>query len=331
MLGIDVSKRELTATLLDERTRQTCWTTTVANTTSGIQELLQRAPEASAWVVEPTGVYSQLVVAHGQQAGRTVLLAPTKLARDSLRSRHSRAKTDRVDSVGLARYAQSETLRPYPRKTPTVETVEQLLTARKGVSHAISQLRQQRAVLPAAADTLGKAIADLKARQTSLDQQIAAVSQDTPLAPSMAALDAIPGIGPVTAAAVAACLETKHFTHPDQFVAYIGLDIHVDDSGQRRGRGYLSRQGHAELRRLFYLCAQANLRSRDPANPFTLQYATERAKGLSTTAALCAVARKLARTCWSIHKHGTTYDPTRVHRQPTPTPHDEVAALDNQP
>jgi transposase len=331
MLGIDVSKRELTTTLLDPLTQEVLWTKTVANTVDGIRALVEGVPAERPWVVEPTGVYSQLVVEQGQQAGRTVLLASPKQARDYLRALHPRAKTDRVDSVGLARYAQTESLRPFPRKTPTVETVEQLLTARKGVSQAISQLRQQRAVLPAAADTLGEAIRDLQARQAAFDQQLAAVSQDTPLAPPMAALDAIPGIGPVTAAAVAACLETKHFTHPDQFVAYIGLDIRVDTSGQRRGRGYLSRQGHAELRRLLYLCAQANLRSRDPDNPFKRQYATEQAKGLSTTAALCAVARKLARTCWSIHKHGGPFDPTRVHQQPTRTPVELTAGLDTEP
>jgi transposase len=331
MLGIDVSKRELTTTLLDPLTQQATWTLTVANTAAGIRQLLERVPVERPWVVEPTGVYSQLVVDQGQRAGRTVLLAPTKLARAYRQSWSPRAKTDRIDSESLAQYAHSHVLRPFPRKTLTVETVEQLLSARKGVSQAISQLRQQRAVLPAAADTLTGAIADLTARQAALDRQIAATTADTPLAPQLAALDAIPGIGPVTAAAVAACLETKHFSHPDQFVAYIGLDIAVRDSGQRHGTGHLSRQGHAELRRLLYLCAQANQRSRDPENPFKRQYAAEQAKGLSTTAALCAVARKLARTCWSIHKHGGPYDPTRVHRQPIPPLRDEAARLDTQP
>ena len=78
----------------------------------------------------------------------------------------------------------------------------------------------------------------------------------------------------------------------------------------------LTKQGDGELRRLLYLAAQANLRSRN--SPFKAQYERERAKGLSSTAALaalCAVARKLARLAWSLHKHGSTYDPNRVHQQ----------------
>lgn len=135
----------------------------------------------------------------------------------------------------------------------------------------------------------------------------------------------------MTAATVAACLSSKHFAHPDQFVAYCGWDVQVRASGQHRGRGRLSQQGDAELRRLFYLCAQANLRRRDPANPFKQQYARERAKGLPSTAALCAVARKLARTCWSLVTHGTTYDPARVHRQARSEPAAGTTTLDDEP
>jgi hypothetical protein len=65
-----------------------------------------------------------------------------------------------------------------------------------------------------------------------------------------------------------------------------------------------------------YLAAQSNLRSKD--SPFSAQYEKERAKGLSSTAALCAVARKLARLAWSLHKHGTSYDPSRVYQQNQP-------------
>lgn len=320
MLGIDVSKGALVTTWLAGPGGGRRWELTVPNTAAGVRELLGRTAPDCPWVLEPTGRYGTPVARQARDAGRTVLVAPPRRAKAFLSAIRPRAKTDRLDSEGLARYALAVPLRPYPLKAPAMEDLDQLLAARRGLSQSLSRLRQQRAALPAAAEALDGAVADLAARLAALDRQIAA-RRDAAL-PAARALTAVPGIGPVTAAAVASCLESKGFDHPDRFVAYVGLDVRVRDSGLRRGRRALSKQGDAELRRLLFLCAQANLRSRDPANPFRAQYDRERAKGLSSTAALNAVARKLARTCWSLHRHGSTYDPHRVRTQPTTPPTD---------
>jgi len=330
MLGIDVRKATLVCTLVDPRDRRVCWETAVPNSAAGVARLMGRTAADCAWVVEPTGRYSDLVVQQASSAGRTVLLAQPKRAKAFLAAVSPRAKTDRVDSAGLARYGLAATLRPYPVKSETMAQVEQLLAARKGISESMARLKQQREALPYAAAPLAAAIAALVHEQAVIDRELAVVTQQED---AVARLRAIPGVGPVTATAVALCLRTKQFDHPDQFVAYIGLDVRVRDSGQHRGRRTLSHQGDAEVRRLLYLCAQANLRSKDPENPFTQQYARERAKGLSSTGALCAVARKLARTCWSLVTHGTQYETERVHRQPVPP---QIAAnvpypLDSEP
>jgi transposase len=327
MLGIDVSKATLATTLLDEQDGRPRWTLVVPNTAAGVAQLLAQTPPTSAWVLEPTGHYSGTVARQAQAAGRTVLMAPSRRAKAFLAAVRPRAKTDRLDSAGLARYARAVALRPYPLKAPAMEQIDQLLAARKGISQSLARLRQQRATLPAAGEVLDGVIADLTARLRALDHRIAAQRQVA--VPAATTLLTVPGIGPVTATAVASCLTSKHFDHPDQFVAYLGLDVRVRDSGTRRGRRALSKQGDAELRRLLYLCAQATLRRRDPDNPFKVQYARERAKGLSSTAALNAVARKLARTCWSLHRYRTTYNPQRVHTQP-PTPR-PAPPLDHQP
>jgi hypothetical protein len=47
---------------------------------------------------------------------------------------------------------------------------------------------------------------------------------------------------------------------------------------------------------------------------------------MAKTAALNAVARKLAKVAWSLVAHGTTYDPTRVDTQPV-----DDQPLDSQP
>ena len=41
-------------------------------------------------------------------------------------------------------------------------------------------------------------------------------------------------------------------------------------------------------------------------------YAHYRARGLSTTEALVVLARRIARTAWSIYTHKTDFDPNRL-------------------
>jgi transposase len=309
MLGIDVSKQHLTCALLDGASQRLLWEATVPNSPAGVAQLLQRTPAPVAWVLEPTGRYSATVARQAQQAGRQVLLAVPHRAHHFLQSLPHRAKTDRLDSRGLGLYALSVALPSYPLPSPAVERLQQLLTVRKTLAQDLARYQQQCQELPLAQELLAPVIQATQAQIKQLDRQIAACQSDFPL---MARLQQVPGIGPVTAARVAARLAASEFTHSDQFVAFIGLDIRVRQSGQRKGHQGLTKQGDAELRRLFYLCAQATLRAKE--SPFVAQYEREQQKGLAKTAALCAVARKLARLCWSLARHGSDYDSTRVYR-----------------
>ena len=316
MLGIDVSKDSLSCALRDQTTRQLLWEIDVPNSPDGVSVLLEKTPSQTHWVVEPTGRYSTRVVQQARDAGQSVLLAPPRKARAFLQSLQSRAKTDKLDGRGLALFGLSQTLPAYPLKEAALDTIDQLLSARKGLSGSITKLQLQQKELSQAASFLSEVIADLKQRLKQLDKEIARQSAATPKMQAAKELEKVPGIGPVTATAVTARLASKSFAHPDQFVAYVGLDVSICESGKYKGQRGLTHQGDAELRRLLYVCAQANQRCK--ASPFKTQYEREREKGMSSTAALCAVARKLARVCWSLHKHGTAYDSARVNQQPKP-------------
>jgi transposase len=314
MLGIDVSQKELVCTLLDPQRQKPRWTRTLPNSEEGIRQLVTATAPTTPWVLEPTGRFSTQVAKRAVAEGRTVLLASPRHAQHFLRSIQTRAKTDRLDSIGLALFAISRTLPPYPIKPDAVEQLDQLLAARKGIAEAITSLQLRVDALPHAAVPLAKAVAELEAQRKELDRLIREqTSKEETLAPLVGALQQVPGIGPVTATAAVARLTAKQFGHPDQFVAYIGLDVGVRQSGKRTGETGLTKQGDAELRRLFFLCAKANLRV--VGSPFREQYERELKKGLSSTAALNAVARKLARLCWSLVKHRSTYDPDRVYQQ----------------
>ena len=311
MLGIDVSKDTLVATLVDSTTRKPRWTHSFPNTEAGIRRLLARTPAAVSWVLEPTGRYSLLVVQQAQAAGRTVLIADPKAAAHYLKSLSPRAKTDRIDSVGLALFALDRSLRPYPVKSAPLEEVDQLLSARRGIAEAISRLKQQLRELPHAAGPLKQALDALAKQQTELERQIAQRTKSEPALARVAELDRVHGIGLITATSAASRLAARGFARVEQWVAYLGLDVRIRQSGKRKGEWGLTKQGDAELRRLFYLCAKSTVTRK--TSPFAAQYERELKKGMKKTAALCALARKMSKVVWSLHEHGGQYEPSRVY------------------
>lgn len=310
MIGIDTSKSKLDCALMQRDEVTPLWQRDIANQPEGYMQILRETPPNTPWVIEPTGRYSLGVVQFAVAAGQKILLAPPSKAKAFLNSLQSRAKTDKIDAKGLAMFGLSRPLFEYTIKEPAVDHVDQLLSARKGLSAAVTRLTLQRQQLPRVQSAFETAIGTLKLEIKNVDKQIAELTKTSPRLESARRLEAVPGIGKVTAAAVASRLSGISFSHPDKFVAYIGLDTRVSESGRHKGRRRISHEGDAELRRLLYVCAQASLRAKN--SPFKEQYERERKKGLSATAALCAVSRKMARLCWSLHKHGTTYDPARV-------------------
>ena len=83
----------------------------------------------------------------------------------------------------------------------------------------------------------------------------------------------------------------------DAFVAFTGLDPRPDDSGQHRGKRRLSKRGPAELRRLLYMAAMSAINTKT----WRPLYEHYRAKGLSSTATLVILARRIARTLVNLH------------------------------
>jgi transposase len=115
----------------------------------------------------------------------------------------------------------------------------------------------------------------------------------------------IPGVGPLTALAIVATDHRGQFLNADAFIAFMGLDVRVRDSGQFRGRRKLTKKGDSELRRLLFNAAMQGRRNL-LWEPY---YLALRSRGLSTTAAFVALGRKLARVCFALLKNGTDFNP----------------------
>ncbi|WP_026333060.1 IS110 family transposase, partial [Thioalkalivibrio sp. ALgr5] len=95
------------------------------------------------------------------------------------------------------------------------------------------------------------------------------------------------------------------FRNSDAFVAFLGLDVRIRDSGTKRGQRKLTKQGDPELRRLLYLAAMQAKST--PAWSDYYQRCLDR--GLATTQALNALARKLARVAFALMNNQTDYQP----------------------
>ena len=100
----------------------------------------------------------------------------------------------------------------------------------------------------------------------------------------------------VSALALVICFHRGTFRGIDQFIAYIGLDVRVRDSGKMRGKRKLTKRGESEMRRLLYISAMTF--ARDPY--FKPTYERYRGRGMSATAAYVALARKLARIAFAV-------------------------------
>jgi transposase len=193
MLGIDVSKANLSCVLVDPKTEKVRWSSEVANSDAGVNTLLRQIPADVPWVVEPTGVYSQLVASRGLAAGRRVLMAQPKRAKLFLASIHTRQKTDALDGRGLALYGVRNPLPPFPQKTASVEHLDQLQAARRGLSRAISRLRLQEQSLPLAAEVLKAARRELERQRAELDKQLRELLDDRKRFPMAEEFRKVPG------------------------------------------------------------------------------------------------------------------------------------------
>ncbi|EPH0305422.1 MULTISPECIES: IS110 family transposase [Pseudomonas] len=98
----------------------------------------------------------------------------------------------------------------------------------------------------------------------------------------------VEGIGPLTAAALSMAFLRGSFRNSDAFIAFIGLDVHLKESGRYSGRRKLTRQGDPEIRRLLHSIAMSAARTQR----WQSIYQSYLARGLKKTEALTILARK---------------------------------------
>lgn len=122
-------------------------------------------------------------------------------------------------------------------------------------------------------------------------------------------LATIPGIGPITASAIAAAVpDASLFRSGRQFAAWLGLTPRANSSGGKERLGGITKQGDGYLRRLLVVGSTAVMRMtrKSPARQPWMAGLLERKP---TKIATVALANKTARIAWAMMTRKEVYAP----------------------
>ena len=165
--------------------------------------------------------------------------------------------------------------------------------------------------IPALARTsLLQLVEMIEALGPAIAKSEAAMHESVKSNPVARALTTIPGIGPITASALAATLgDPRQFRNARHFAAWLGLVAKQNSSGGKPRLGRISKMGDRYLRKLLVLGATSTLRrartEQTPLAAWVRRLLERRPPRLVTV----ALANKMARIAWAVMTYGEVYRP----------------------
>ncbi|QEE23706.1 IS110 family transposase [Rhodanobacter glycinis] len=305
LIGVDVSKAELVI-------RQS-WSSNLVklgNERKAIDSYLKALTGPVCLAVEATNIFHVLLIERAHALGHAVYVIDGLRLKRYRESIGGRAKTDASDAALLLRYLTHEKsdLRPWTPPPAGYATVQRLLRRRSVLVQTETTLRQSLQCLPELKASVRAMLARMKHMQHLIDQRLAQTLKRQGWKGDVRRCQGIEGIGPITAAALTLIFHRGAFKSADAYIAFIGLDVRVRESGTFSGRRKLTKKGDPELRRLLYMAAMTACRS-STWKPF---YERALARGLSCIQALVALGRKLARIAFALLKTQSDYVPKVV-------------------
>lgn len=304
IIGVDTSKANLDIFRSDTRTMHT-----IVNDRDAIEVFVAKLPQQALVAIEATNRFHEVFVA-AALARRLVVYVV-----DAFRLSHYRnavgvrAKTDLGDAALLARYLASErpSLRPFVPQKAEEKQIWQLLMRRATMVKLRTATKQ-------ALKDLDTSMAESDATLKNLDDLIQAFEREAlKLAKSIGwgvdieRVQAIPGVGRLSALALVAAFRRHPFRSADAYVAFMGLDVRVRDSGQFKNKRKLTKMGAPEFRRLLFLAGRSARRSAYPT--FGEYFERQIANGKTKTAADISVGRKIARIAFALLQKEVQYHP----------------------
>lgn len=318
MIGIDVSKDKLDVAWLRDSTTLKIKTVTLGNSARGFAELdlwlakhIDLPGENIHLVMEPTSVYHETLALFLFSRGYRVSVVNPAYVRRFAESLGSVHKTDKKDSVMLARYGVAHRPEAWQPAPPEIRELKALLVRLEALDKDVQRETNRREILlaghvsEAVRVSLDKILDELKKEQRRLENAIDKhIDQHPNLKHDRALLSSIPGIGPVASRIMLCVLREHRFGKAEECAAFLGLIPKLKQSGLMKGRTTLSKKGPASIRAKLYLPAVVAKTHNAPIRALCARMLTA---GKCKMQAIGAAMRKLVHQCFGVLKHQTFY------------------------
>lgn len=283
----------------------------IANERRAMVSWLRGIPRGTRLGLEATGGYHEQLADLAHAAGLQVFVINARDLRRYAQGVGQRGKTDRIDAEVIARYVAREHAELHAYTPPSKEqrALSRLIKRRAKLVTVKGALTQSLRGLPGVRQEVKQVTTRLDRLITQIEMLMQRALQRMPAAQKAAQqIATIPGFGPLSSTCLGHSFTRIPYANVNAVIAHTGFDPRPDDSGKRHGPRRLSKRGPSEQRRILFNCAMSAAKTK-LWRPY---YQAQRAKGLSSTAAVVILARKMVRVAFALYKHDQPFDPKHL-------------------
>lgn len=314
-IGIDVSKKELVCAL---RYQHHVRHITKTNTKTGIRALDNQFKRCACPIImESTGRYHFLPALLLSGQGYDIRIVNPIMTKRYMRSSVRNTKSDPVDATALAQMALLDLKLPsrfnFAMSDIALRQKISLLSKLEKKLQSLGMMqREYEEVCNLCSIELSEAEVDMKEQiaylghtQERLVKEIeTVVCADEAMKRRVDLLVTIPGVSRELATILCAHLSMESL-HPKQWIAFVGLDITVRQSGNWKGRGKLSKRGNPYLRKRLYTAAWG---AKMNDEIFAAEYKKLRDAGRPYRETIVILSRKILRIAFAVCKKEQPYE-----------------------
>lgn len=320
-VGIDVGKDNLSICLAHKNQTQSVFE--IKNNRQEINEFMRNYLKhyKNKIIMESTGRFHLLLALMLSENQLDVRVLNPLISKKYSASSIRKVKSDKQDAIMLSTIAFKE------EKLPAkFSLTKEQLGIRKKITLIASlekQIQQLSSIVKDFSETkkileipfsetelkIFETIHELVKQKDKLEKEVATESAQNNFNKNEQVFSSITGVSPYLATVASMFFSEQYLESPKQWIAFVGLDVSVRQSGKWKGRCSLTKRGNAYLRKRLYSAAWG---AKMHSEKFRAYYDKLRKDGRTYVEALNIIARKIVRIMFILVKNGTMFDAEKI-------------------